>query len=393
MNPTGRKILWVFLLVILLTVLASCSDSQMPTAPAPPTPPPLDSITTATVSPMEERSSPTTPLTLVPDPTAEITPSVSPEVIETQPPQPTPVPSSTAENEQITEDCENKAAFFADVTIPDKTAMQQGQAFVKTWRIRNEGTCSWNSDYTLAFSGGDLLNGPLNAPLPPAAPWEIIDLSIDLTAPNQGGLYTGYYVFEDPQGRRFGVNSGGIDTIWVQISVSWFAPGETASQPEENPAAQAAAPAATAAPAVPGGCSFEKDDSVVAALFTLINQARAAEGLPAFSLDDRLNSAAQAHSTDMGCNNFIDHIGSNGSRWGDRITRQGYAFANASENIYVGNPAFGGGPQGAFDWWMNSPVHRANILSQKATQIGIGYVYVAQSTYGGYYTLNFARPK
>ena len=274
--------------------------------------------------------------------------------------------------------------------------MQQGQAFVKTWRIRNEGSCSWGPDYSLAFSGGDLLNGPLNAPLPPAAPWEIIDLSLNLTAPNQGGLFTGYYVFEDPQGRRFGVNSGGIDTIWVQISVSWFAPGETIGQVQVNLPAQAAAPAATAAPtapAVPGDCSVERDDSVVATLFNLINQARTAEGLPAFSLDDRLNSAAQAHSTDMGCNNFIDHIGSNGSRGGDRISSQGYAFANASENIYVGNPAFGGGPQGAFDWWMNSPVHRANILSQKATQIGIGYVFVAQSTYGGYYTLNFARPK
>ena len=87
-----------------------------------------------------------------------------------------------------------------------------------------------------------------------------------------------------------------------------------------------------------------------------------------------------------------DHAGSDGSTWYSRIQAQDYTYAYATENIYVGNPAFGGTPEGAFDWWMNSPVHRDNILSAKVTEIGIGYAYSESSTYGGYYTLNFARP-
>jgi uncharacterized protein YkwD len=40
---------------------------------------------------------------------------------------------------------------------------------------------------------------------------------------------------------------------------------------------------------------------------------------------------------------------------------------------------------------MNSQVHRDNILDPKVSEIGVGYVYADQSSYGGYYTINFAR--
>ncbi len=94
----------------------------------------------------------------------------------------------------------------------------------------------------------------------------------------------------------------------------------------------------------------------------------------------------------MACNDFIDHAGSDGSTWFDRVSAQGYTYAYASENIYVGDPAFGGTPQGAFEWWMNSQVHRDNILYPDVSEIGVGYVFRPGSTYGGYYTLVFAKP-
>ena len=46
------------------------------------------------------------------------------------------------------------ATFEADVTIPYDTAIQAGGAFVKTWRIRNAGTCDWDARYPLAFVDG-----------------------------------------------------------------------------------------------------------------------------------------------------------------------------------------------------------------------------------------------
>jgi len=49
-------------------------------------------------------------------------------------------------------------------------------------------------------------------------------------------------------------------------------------------------------------------------------------------------------------------------------------------------------PQRAFTWWMNSAPHRANLLSPNYTDIGLGYAYSADSSYGGYFTAVFARP-
>ena len=94
----------------------------------------------------------------------------------------------------------------------------------------------------------------------------------------------------------------------------------------------------------------------------------------------------------MACNDFVEHYGSDGSTWFGRIQAQGVRYHSASENIYAGDPTFGGTPQGAFAWWMNSQVHRDNILNPKSTQIGIGYAYYYGSTYKGYYTLDFIQP-
>jgi uncharacterized protein YkwD len=94
----------------------------------------------------------------------------------------------------------------------------------------------------------------------------------------------------------------------------------------------------------------------------------------------------------MACNDFISHNGSDGSTWYDRIKAQGYAnYSSARENIYVGNPAFGGDAQGAFTWWMNSKIHHDNILYPTVTELGIAYVFNQNSTYAGYYTLDLAR--
>jgi uncharacterized protein YkwD len=382
----GCSLLLIFLIAGCNTLSPTSTPPDLSVTPIPP----VSTVTT----PLESISpTPISSPTPLPSPTQEIEPSPTGEPTVEQPaPSPTVAepPDASGDNSNT---CENKAAFFDDITIPDKTSMQQGQSFEKIWRIRNEGTCTWGSDYSLAFSGGDPLNGPLNSPLPLTGPGEIVDISLNLSAPKQGGLFTGYYVFQDPQGKRFGVNSGGIDTIWVQISVSWYAPGEVAGEAAVQTQEPPPTTAASTATSVPAGCAAEQDATIITTLLSLINQARTNQGLATLSIDDRLNNAAQSHSLDMGCKDFIDHIGSNGSRWNDRIAAQGYNFAHTSENIYVGNPAFGGSPQGAFEWWMNSPVHRANILNPKVTQIGIGYVFVAQSSYGGYYTLNFARPK
>lgn len=311
-------------------------------------------------------------------------PTASPQDENQPEPEDPPVPEPTSSSPQPVDStprgCTDVAAFFGDVTIPDNTPFEQNSPFYKTWAIRNEGTCTWDGNYSLTFAGGDPMSGPLNSPLPETKPGETMNVSIDLVSPAQGGQYTGYYEFTNAEGKRFGVNSGGIDKIWVTISVSWYKPGE--SEPS----------AGIPVTAQNSSCGYSENQGYVNQLFELINRARADQGLAALELDSRLSSAALKHSIDMGCQGFLDHTGSDGSKFGQRVKAEGYSYSYVSENIYAGSPDFGGNAQGAFDWWMNSTVHRNNILSTKVTQIGIGFALVAGSPYGGYYTLNFARP-
>src|SRR5512135_3467629 len=48
----------------------------------------------------------------------------------------------------------DRAQFIADVTVPDGTRFSPGAAFTKTWRLKNVGTCTWSTSYTLVFSSG-----------------------------------------------------------------------------------------------------------------------------------------------------------------------------------------------------------------------------------------------
>ncbi len=47
--------------------------------------------------------------------------------------------------------CTDRAQFVADVTVPDGTRYDPGATFTKTWRLRNAGTCTWTTSYTMVF--------------------------------------------------------------------------------------------------------------------------------------------------------------------------------------------------------------------------------------------------
>src|SRR5512134_2558781 len=46
------------------------------------------------------------------------------------------------------------AAFVSDVSYPDGSTVALGSTFTKIWRIRNTGTCTWNTSYALVFVSG-----------------------------------------------------------------------------------------------------------------------------------------------------------------------------------------------------------------------------------------------
>ncbi len=279
--------------------------------------------------------------------------------------------------------CVEKASFVLDVTVPDDTLFRPGETFEKIWRVRNEGTCTWGTDYSLVFVSGDRFGaGSSQLFTSTAAPGQTIDLAMQMQAPGSGGTYISNWQFKDPSGRQFGLGVPATSFLWASIKVAFLDAGGN------PPAATPPSGSQTGT----GTCALVYDASIESQVIALINKERAAAGLPALSPNRKLTAAAQKHSADMAANDFIDHTGSDGSRWFGRIASEGYSYSYASENIYVGNPAFGGTAEGAVTWWMNSQVHRDNILSKAVEQIGVGYVFCGSSTYGGYYTVVFARP-
>ncbi len=97
-------------------------------------------------------------------------------------------------------------AFRADVTIPDETPMQAGREFVKTWRVQNTGTTTWDNRHSLAFFKDNRMSAPDRVPLTNAtvAPQEITEVSVPLIAPMAVGFQRSAWKAKDPNGNFFG---------------------------------------------------------------------------------------------------------------------------------------------------------------------------------------------
>ncbi|MGH1286566.1 CAP domain-containing protein [Bacillus toyonensis] len=112
----------------------------------------------------------------------------------------------------------------------------------------------------------------------------------------------------------------------------------------------------------------------------LTNAERAKQGLPALKIDTELSKVARVKSEDMQKNNYFDH---NSPTYGspfDMMKKFGISYTSAGENIAQGQRT----PEEVVQAWMNSAGHRANILNNGFTHIGVGYVES-----GNYWTQQF----
>lgn len=113
------------------------------------------------------------------------------------------------------------ARFVVDVTVPDGTQYSPGETFTKTWRLKNTGSCTWNSSYTLVFDSGEAMGGPGSLPLSgTVAPGGEIDLSVALTAPAKAGTYRGYWRLRNAAGEMLPIEKGhNARAFFVEIQV------------------------------------------------------------------------------------------------------------------------------------------------------------------------------
>ena len=104
--------------------------------------------------------------------------------------------------------------FVADVNVPDNTPMTPGQDFIKTWKVKNNGSCEWGPGYVLAYAEyTDKMSGQFVALTDVVLPGEEVDVSVQFKAPTQAGTYLSAWQMRNPAGVTF------EEIIFVKILV------------------------------------------------------------------------------------------------------------------------------------------------------------------------------
>ena len=175
-------------------------------------------VQTATVLAAQETAAPSATLTATSTGTLE--PSPTPTVTFTPTLTLTPTLTTTPATPSVTALPCNEAKFEADVTIPDGTVLSPGTTFVKTWRLRNTGACTWTTSYDLVFVSGDRLGASEVIDMPAnVINGQVIDLPVTMVAPAGSGSYRGNWKLRDASGILFGVGKTS-STFYVDIRVA-----------------------------------------------------------------------------------------------------------------------------------------------------------------------------
>ena len=115
------------------------------------------------------------------------------------------------------------AAFVSDVTYPDGSNVPLGGAFTKIWRLKNVGTCTWNTSYALVFVSGERFSAPTTVSIPTnVGPGQTVDLAVNLTAPNQSGRYRGDWKLRNSSNVLFGIGDAADRNFYVEINVTGY---------------------------------------------------------------------------------------------------------------------------------------------------------------------------
>jgi uncharacterized protein YkwD len=127
--------------------------------------------------------------------------------------------------------------------------------------------------------------------------------------------------------------------------------------------------------------------------FNCATKSYGAAALPALTPHLKLRAAARGHAADMQMRGYFAHDTPDGITVKDRVTKSGYAWSRASENI-LGGERLGSSARNAVKWWLESPVHCRNITNPAFKHFAAGHVFVPTDPAGiqHYWVLVFASP-
>jgi uncharacterized protein YkwD len=143
-----------------------------------------------------------------------------------------------------------------------------------------------------------------------------------------------------------------------------------------------------ALPAAPAATSRRVtiDRALDVSVLQRVNEVRAENGLQPLRLSVSLSHAAAAHTREMVAAGYFGHESSDGSPFWKRVKRfygtKGFAAWSVGENLIWGSPVLSS--DDTVNGWLESPEHRANLLSPNWREVGLAATHVpsAPGTFG-----------
>lgn len=129
--------------------------------------------------------------------------------------------------------------------------------------------------------------------------------------------------------------------------------------------------AAAAGPGTPRAAADPRLSHSERAMIRIVNAVRSQHGLRRLSASRALNRAADRHSSDMLAGNFFAHESSDGTPANRRLRR--YANARTVGETLAALVRRPGVEQTVVRMWMDSPPHRAVMLSPGFSRIGLSH--------------------
>lgn len=216
-----RTLPFMIVIVLFMLVLSACNYPAIGVETSPAEDPIMTAAAqtvqaqlTQAANPLATLQPPVVTSTLAPTQPAQTQPTPGTSATATQRPTVAPTSSGTAIP------C-NRAEFVSDISYEDDSQVPTGATFIKIWRLKNTGTCTWDSGYSLVFFDNNQMGGPDSQKLTTGkvAPGETLDVSVSLRAPSNTGSYEGDWKLRDASNHLFGIGADAGSPFWVKIDV------------------------------------------------------------------------------------------------------------------------------------------------------------------------------